>query len=279
MKLDSHQHFWDYAANPDDFTWMTDEYSVLGRNFMPADLKPLLAECDISGCIAVQAREVVQETEFLLDLANKNTFIRGVVGWVDMRDEQIETVLESFTGNTLLKGFRMLIHDQADVDFAASAAHARGVGLLAAHGWTYDLLLRTIHLPSALRLVDQYPNQPFVVDHIAKPKLDGSDWTHWLTGMQSLAKRPNVMCKLSGMVTEANWAQWQAADYPRFLNEVLEAFGANRCMFGSDWPVSTCATDYSSVYALVNNWASALSATEQNAIFGATCAHFYHVEA
>ena len=278
MRIDAHQHFWSYTDNPNDFAWMTDEYSVLRRNFLPADLEPLLNDGNLSACIAVQAREVPQETDFLLALAETNPFVRGVVGWVDLCADNIAAVLETYTAKPALKGFRMLIHDRSDPDFAASDAHARGIGLLAEYGWTYDLLLRTIHLPAALKLVDRFPEQRFVIDHIAKPKFDGSDWTPWLAGMQEMAKRENVYCKLSGLVTEAEWSQWQSVDYGRYLDVVFAAFGANRCMFGSDWPVCTCAADYSSVLATLDNWARALSNDEQRAIFGQTCAHFYSLD-
>ncbi|MBX2837572.1 MAG: amidohydrolase family protein [Gammaproteobacteria bacterium] len=279
MQLDAHQHFWNFTDNPGDFAWMTAEYSVLGRNFLPADLEPLLRANDIDGCIAVQAREMSKETGFLLELAEQHSFIRGVVGWADLCDPNVGAGLERYADNPLLKGFRMLVHDREDIEFAASSDHARGVGMLANYNWTYDLLLRTIHLPAAQRLVDRFPNQSFVIDHIAKPRFDGSDWNIWLTDMQAIAERPNVMCKLSGLVTETDWSQWQSVDYARYLDAVINAFGANRCMFGSDWPVSTCATDYTSSRAVVTDWAGKLSETEQSAIFGGTCAHFYNVAA
>lgn len=279
MQLDAHQHFWNYTENPDDFSWMTSEYAVLQQNFMPDDLAPLLQASSIEGCIAVQARENVEETDFLLQLAEENSFIYGVVGWVDLCADDVAKVLEQYSDRPLLKGFRMLIHDRQDRDFAASSNHARGVGLLGKDNWTYDLLLRTVHLPAAIRLVDQFPNQRFVVDHIAKPAFDGSDWDDWLSGIQKISKRPNVMCKLSGLVTEPDWNDWQSADYPRFLDAVIEAFGANRCMFGSDWPVSTCATDYLSARAVVTNWARRLSADEKKALYGDSCAYFYTVTA
>ena len=279
MRLDAHQHFWEFTANPDDFEWMSDDYNVLRRNFLPSDLEPLLGASGLDGCIAVQAREIVKETDFLMNLADQHAYVQGVVGWVDLCADNVEAVLDAYSEKPTLKGFRMLIHDRADPDFAISSTHARGVGFLEQHGWTYDLLLRTIHLPAALQLVDTYPNQAFVIDHIAKPHLDGSDWAAWLSGMQEMSNRSNVFCKLSGLVTEADWKHWQAADYPRFLDKVFEAFGANRCMFGSDWPVSTCATDYHSSKAVVDQWANALSADEKQAIYGGTCAHFYGIDA
>ena len=184
MKIDAHQHFWNFAENASDFTWMTDELAALKQNFMPSDLDPLLAETGRDGSIAVQAREVVSETDFLLELAQKHNSIKGVVGWVDLCADDVEAVLESYHGNQKLKGFRMLIHDRSDVDFADSAPHLNGVSLLNKYNYTYDLLLRTIHLPSAIRLVQKLPDQPFVVDHISKPKMDGSDIEAWKHGIK-----------------------------------------------------------------------------------------------
>lgn len=277
MRLDAHQHYWDYAANAQDFAWMTEDLVAIRQNFLPADLAPLRTQAGIEGTIAVQAREVEAETDFLLELAARDSSIRGVVGWIDLCAPDIETRLEHYADASALKGYRMLIHDRADPDFADSADHARGVGCLAKHGLTYDLLLRTIHLPAAIRLVDRMANQPFVVDHIAKPLMDGSDWDEWEKGIRAIAEREHVLCKLSGMVTEADWSNWQAQTFKPYLDTVLEAFGPNRLMIGSDWPVCTLAGNYGETLAVVEDWAAALSADEQAAILGLTCARFYSV--
>lgn len=277
MRLDAHQHFWSYSENADDYVWMTDDLGVLKQDFLPDDLAPLLAKANMDGCIAVQAREVQSETDYLLDLATANPIVKGVVGWVDLCAADIEARIEPYADRAELKGFRMLIHDRQDADFADSAAHARGVASLARFGLTYDLLLRTVHLPSAIRLVDSLPDQPFVVDHIAKPKMDGSDRDAWEFGMREIAKRPNVMCKLSGLVTEADWSKWQASQFTPYLDTVLEAFGPDRLMIGSDWPVCTLAADYHSAMNIVFSWADRLSTAEQAAIMGGTCAKFYSV--
>ncbi len=277
MRLDSHQHFWNFAANPDDFAWMTDELGALRRNFLPDDLAPLRAGAGIDGTIAVQAREMEAETDFLLELAAGDPSIRGVVGWVDLCAPDVEARLDRWGGNPALKGFRMLIHDREDPDFADSDAHARGVALLGNFGLTYDLLLRTVHLPSAIRLVDRLPDQSFVVDHIAKPAMDGSDREAWESGMRRIAERPNVFCKLSGLVTEADWSNWQAATFAPFLDTVLEAFGPDRLMIGSDWPVCTLAASYSDALDVVLKWSAALSPDEQANILGGNCARFYSV--
>jgi len=281
MRIDSHQHFWEYAANAADYSWMTDDFAVLKHDFLPEHLSVLLDSCALDGSIAVQARAVQGETDYLLTAARQYSFVHGVVGWIDLCSDDIETNLQAYADDHLLKGFRMLVHDYPDANFANSDAHARGVGMLEQFGWTYDLLLKTIHLPSAIKLVDRFPKQAFVVDHIAKPVLNETkqtDWTSWQKGINEIAQRPNVYCKLSGMVTEADWSNWQAASYDRYLDEVLNAFGAERCMFGSDWPVCTCATDYRSMFSLIENWASRLSESEQQSIFGKSCLHFYNID-
>ena len=277
MKIDAHQHFWNFTENASDFIWMTDELATLKQNFMPSDLDPLLAETGRDGSIAVQAREVVSETDFLLELAQKHNSIKGVVGWVDLCADDVEEVLESYHGNQKLKGFRMLIHDRSDINFADSAPHLNGVSLLKKFNYTYDLLLRTIHLPSAIRLVQKLPDQPFVVDHISKPKMDGSDIEEWKHGIKEISKFPNVMCKLSGLVTEGDWKKWSPADFVPYLDIVCEAFGADRLMVGSDWPVCTVAANYNTTMNIVDDWASKLSTEEQTLILGGTCAKFYSI--
>ncbi|MHA1554637.1 MAG: amidohydrolase family protein [Alphaproteobacteria bacterium] len=278
MRLDAHQHFWDYAANPHEFPWMTDTYASLRRNFLPQDLAPLLDAAGYDGTIAVQARELTRETDFLLDLARRHKIIKGVVGWIDLCAADVDATLERYADESLLKGFRMLIHNHPDPDFADSDPHTRGVARLATHGWTYDLLVRSPHLPASMRLVDQLPNQLFVIDHIAKPVNDRSDWDAWRKGMATLAARENVCCKLSGLVTEGDWQRWTSADFEPFLDEVLDAFGSDRCMIGSDWPVCTSAADYGSAMAVVEDWSGKLNPTERAAILGGNCARFYGVE-
>ena len=277
MRIDAHQHFWNFTENASDFIWMTDELAALRQNFMPVDLAPLLSETGIDGSIAVQAREVVSETDFLLELAKTHNSIKGVVGWIDLCTNNVEAVLESYHGDPKLKGFRMLIHDRLDVDFADSALHFNGVSLLNKYNFTYDLLLRTIHLPSAIRLVQKLQNQPFVVDHIAKPLMDGSDMAAWKHGIKEISKFPNVMCKLSGLVTEGDWKNWRPADFVPYLDIVYDAFGADRLMVGSDWPVCTVAANYSATMNIVDEWVSRLSTDEQSLILGGTCAKFYSI--
>lgn len=277
MKLDAHQHFWNYSKNPDDFTWMSDQLTAIRRDFLPEDLAPLRTEVGIEGTIAVQARAMEVETDFLLGLAVNDPSIRGVVGWVDLCAPDVEARLDRYRGNPVFRGVRMVIHDHADPDFADSAPHQHGVSCLQSRGLTYDLLLRTIHIPAAIRLVDALPDQPFVVDHIAKPKMDGSDRDAWETGMRAIAERPNVCCKLSGLVTEAEWSHWTSETFGPYLDTVLDAFGTDRLMIGSDWPVCTLAATYAQAMGVVTDWSGKLSADERAALLGQNCARFYGV--
>lgn len=278
MRIDAHQHFWRYAENAGDFPWMTEDLAAIRRDFLPIDLEPLRRENGIDGTVAVQAREREAETDFLLDLADGDASILGVVGWLDLCAEDIDARLDAYAGRDALKGLRMLIHDREDPDFADGEPHARGVGRLAARGLTYDLLLRTIHLPAAIRLVDRLPEQRFVVDHIAKPRMDGGDREPWERDLRAIAERPNVFCKLSGLVTEADWHAWRADTFTPYLDVALEAFGPERLMIGSDWPVCTLAADYGRALNVVVDWSEKLADEEREAILGGTCARFYGLD-
>jgi L-fuconolactonase len=279
MRIDSHQHFWRFTGNESDYVWMTGDYALLGRDFGVEALRPLLKTAGFAGTIAVQAREMRKETDYLLQLAAENPVIKGVVGWLDLCASGIEQELEHFSVNLKLKGLRILIHDRPDPDFAMSDTHVNGVSKLARFGLTYDLLLKPPHLPAAIRLVDQLPNQMFVVDHIAKPDIRNNVMEPWRSLIIDLARRPNVYCKLSSVITQADWQAWTDADIYPFLDVVCEAFGPHRIMVGSDWPVSTCASDYVTTMGLFGRWSKQLSKTEQAAFMGDTCAQFYKIGA
>lgn len=275
MKIDSHQHFWDYAAAPAHYSWIDENHSALRRKFSPEQLWHLLQQSGYVGSIAVQARETPEETSYLLDLAARHPFILGVVGWLDLCAPDIEGQLAVFAANPKLRGLRMQIHDRVDTDFAASSSHVHGVSLLEHYALTYDLLLRPQHLDAAIRLVDRLPNQRFVVDHLAKP--GHSDFEFWRARITAISKRPNVWCKLSGLVTEADWTSWRKDEFAKLLEVVIAAFGPSRCMIGSDWPVCTLAADYRTTVQIIENHCAALSATERASIFGQTCLEFYNV--
>ncbi len=275
-RIDSHQHFWAHDAT--DYPWMSDEYAALRRDFLPDDLAPLLREAGFDGTVAVQAREMVAETDFLLGLAEAHPWILGVVGWIDLCDPAAEPLVERYAAHPKLKGMRLLIHDRPDVEFAVSADHVRGIGWLARQNLAYDLLLKPPHIEPATRLVDRFPNQRFVVDHIAKPPIASGALSPWCEEIRDLARRPNVFCKVSALVTTADWTNWTAVQFSPYLDVVLEAFGPDRLMVGSDWPVCTCAASYGRTMQIFRDWAATLSPSEQSAVLGGTCTQFYQLE-
>ncbi|MGL4398462.1 MAG: amidohydrolase family protein [Luteolibacter sp.] len=278
MKIDSHQHFWNYTAHAEDYVWMSEEYGALRRDFLPGDLAPILTEMGFDGTVAVQAREMLAETDFLLDLAGRTPWMLGVVGWIDLCAADAEPLIERYAAHPMLKGLRLLIHDRPDPEFAVSPEHLRGIGWLERNGLTYDLLLKPPHLRPATRLVDQFPDQKFVVDHLAKPDISRSGFSPWAEDLHELARRPHVFCKVSGMVTEADWATWTPAKLAPYLDVALEAFGPARLMIGSDWPVCTCAASYQRTMQATIDWTASLSTSEQAAILGGNCARFYDLE-
>ena len=278
MRIDAHQHFWTFTGNESDYVWMTGDYAVLGRDYGFDALAPLLKAAGFAGTIAVQAREMPKETDHLLALAAAHQEIKGVVGWLDLCSPDIERDLEHYADQQKLKGLRMLIHDRPDPEFASSHSHVNGVSKLANYGLTYDLLLKPPHLPAAIKLVDRLPNQMFVVDHIAKPDIRNHVMEPWRSLMTDLARRPNVCCKLSSVITQADWQSWTDSDIFPFLDVACEAFGTSRIMVGSDWPVSTCAADYATTMGLFERWSNMLSSSENAAFMGGNCARFYGIE-
>jgi L-fuconolactonase len=275
MHIDAHQHFWQY--DPAQHTWMTDDMAVLRRDFLPAELAPLLESADFEGSVAVQARQVLEETDWLLALAERHAFIRGVVGWVDLRGDDVRSQLRRYAGRVKFKGVRHIVHDEPDVEFMLLPEFRRGLRALAEFDLTYDLLLRPAHLPVALKLVREFPRQPFVVDHIAKPRIADRAFDPWHADLEALAQFENVYCKLSGMVTETAWGAWQADDFGPYLDIVLNAFGPDRVMIGSDWPVCTLSGDYRGVMSIVTAYAERFSPAVREEILGGNCARFYRL--
>ena len=275
MKLDAHQHFWQY--NPRDYGWMGPGMERLQVDHLPEDLRPYLATQAIDGTIAVQARQTLEETRWLLDLADQYPFIKGVVGWVDLRSDGLRHQLDELCQHPKLVGVRHVIHDEPDDSFMLREDFLRGLGLLADYNLVYDLLLFPKHLPAAVELVGRFPEQQFVLDHIAKPFIKDGRLSPWAEDLPRLAAFPNVVCKVSGMVTEADWHAWQPADFRPYLDVVFAAFGTERLMFGSDWPVCTVAGSYEQVVGLVADYMAQLSPAEQTAVFGATAACVYGV--
>jgi L-fuconolactonase len=275
MKIDSHQHFWIY--DPAQHVWMTDAMEVLRRNYLPPELQPLLQAAGFDGTIAVQARQNLAETEWLLELARQYDFIKGVVGWVDLRSQELRAQLERFAPNPKLVGVRHVVHDEPDDQFMLRPEFRRGIAQLKEFGLTYDLLLFPKHLPVAVELVREFPGQLFVLDHIAKPVIREGSVSPWQEDLQRLAAFPNVYCKLSGMVTEAKWKQWQAADFHRYLDIVIAAFGPERVMVGSDWPVCTLSGEYGATMKIVADYARRFTRQVRDAILGGNCAKFYGI--
>lgn len=273
MKIDSHQHFWNY--NEKEFGWINDEMQAIRRSFLPEDLKKELDNCGYDGCVAVQARQTPEETSWLLELALKYSFIKGVVGWVDLCSPELSSRLDKLTFNEKLKGVRHVIHDEPYIDFMLRPAFLKGIGQLARYNLTYDILIFPKHLPNTLKFVQQFSEQIFILDHICKPDIRKGIIEPWNKQITELARFSNVYCKLSGMVTEASWSGWKPSDFTIYLDTVLEAFGPERLMIGSDWPVCKVAGNYQAVVFIVEDYISKLSISEREAILGANATKVY----
>ncbi len=275
MRLDAHQHFWKYDIVT--HSWITDEMKVIRRDFPPGDLFPLLEETKIDGSVAVQADESLRETEYLLDLADQNKWIKAVVGWADLGGDQLEDVLDQFSSQKKLKGFREVLQSK-DPEYMLRKEFIRGVHKLGKRGYTYDMLIFPEHLDASLQLVSKCPDQPFVIDHLAKPNIKDREWKEWKKKMALLAERELVHCKLSGMVTEADLKKWKPEDLQPFLEITLELFGPKRLMYGSDWPVCLVAGEYEQVFEVVDRFTDSLSAGEKARILGETAKEFYGIK-
>lgn len=273
MKIDSHQHFWRYNAQRD--AWITDEMSILKRDFLPYDLFPELAAHGIHGTVAVQADQSEDETRFLLDLADRHPQILGVVGWVDLCSANLPDRLEFFSQFHKLRGFRHIVQAEPDDRFLLRQDFCRGVSRLQRFGFTYDILIYPKQLPAVREFVAKFPEQRFFLDHLAKPAIRTKEIAAWATEIRALAAHQNVFCKLSGLITEADWRHWRPEDCEACLDVVFEAFGADRLMFGSDWPVCLLAGTYGQVKELIANYVRGFSPAEQDKIFGLNAARFY----
>lgn len=274
MRIDSHQHFWHFDPVRDN--WITGDMSVIRRGFLPEDLQPLLVAQGMDGCVAVQASQSEEETLFLLDLASHYPFIKGVVGWVDLRAGDVHERLGYFSTFPLLKGFRHIVQAEQD-DFLLRRDFCRGISLLQPFGFTYDILIFPRHLPYAFDFVRQFPAQPFVIDHLAKPLIRQQEWRSWKSGIEAIAQFPNVYCKLSGMVTEADWRQWEPGDFRLYIDTIVQAFGPERIMFGSDWPVCLLAADYAGVCGLLEQHTANMSGHDKARLWGLNAAAFYNL--
>ena len=275
MRVDAHQHFWFYSE--EEYGWINEAMAAIRRDFLPADLFPLLAQSGIDATVAVQARQSLAETEWLLDLAEEHDWIAGVVGWVPLTSARVEETLEALATRAKLKGVRHVLQGEADEFMRREDFHA-GITLLRRYSLTYDVLVLERQLPAAIQLVDRHPQQPFVLDHLAKPLIAAQELEPWRRHIRELARRHHVDCKLSGLVTEADFRALTILDLRPYVETALDAFGPGRIMFGSDWPVCTVASSYSRWVDAVRDYVSELSADERESILGGNAARFYGLD-
>lgn len=276
MLIDSHHHLWKYSAA--EYGWISPEMAVIKRDFLPPQLEELMHHFGVEGTVAVQARQTIEETSWLLSLAEKHPLIRGVVGWVPLTEgDGVKRHLERFASNPRLRGVRHVIHDEADPRYILREDFNAGIRTLPEFKLRYDILIFERHLPAAIEFVDRHPKQIFIVDHIAKPRIKERVLSPWDRNIRELAKRQNVYCKLSGMATEADLATWTPQDLQPYIDVVLAAFGPKRLMYGSDWPVLLRAGDYARWFDTVNAAIGKLTKAEQDRIMGGTAAEAYGI--
>ena len=276
MTIDAHQHFWKYE--PVKHAWIDKSMSVIRQDFMPSDLEKVYAENGIDGCVAVQADQTLEETNFLLWLSAKHSFIKGVVGWVDLRADDVNEILEEYGQHEKIKGFRHIVQGETDHNFLLQSDFLRGISYLDKYNFVYDILIFPHQLGAALEFVKRFPHQKFVIDHMAKPYIKDGYFDGWAALMKEIAKEENVYCKLSGMITEADFNDWTPKQINPYMDLVLSAFGSDRVMFGSDWPVCLVAGGYAEVKQLVTDFISKLSLIEQTKIMGTNAMQFYNLK-
>ena len=275
MRIDVHQHFWKFDLVRDQ--WIDDSMAAIRRDFMPGDLAPILRENGLDGCIAVQADQSEQETIFLLDLARSNPIIRGVVGWVDLFDPKVEERLDYFSQDEKLKGIRHIVQGQPE-GFMLQQDFHRGIQKLYSFGLVYEILVYANQIKEATELVKNHPDQVFVLDHLGKPGIKQGELEQWKKDLHALAELPNVHCKLSGVVSQADWNSWKYADFVPYFEVLFESFGTQRVMFGSDWPVCLVAGSYKEVLELAQQYIAQFSQGEQADIMGRTATRIYNLK-
>jgi L-fuconolactonase len=271
--IDAHQHFWIFDAEQD--SWITADKRNIRKDFLPGELSAILTEIKIVGCVAVQSRQNEGDNFFLLECAEDNPFIKGIVGWVDLCSEQVELHLKKYAQFPLIKGFRHMLEGEKDLAFMLNPQFLRGIALLNKYGFTYDLLIRPEHLKFALQLVEQFPEQRFVIDHMAKPRISDKEITQWHHDINLLAGHSNVYCKISGLVTEADWYNWVLQDLEPYLDIVFAAFGKHRVMYGSDWPVCNLAGGYEQFFEALKTYTENFSTGDQELFWGTNAVAFY----
>jgi L-fuconolactonase len=275
MRIDAHQHFWRYDAA--EYGWIDDSMAALRRDFLPTDAAREMAAAGFDACVAVQARQTLEETRWLLALAEVHPFIAGVVGLVDLQGGEARDELERFASNPRLVGVRHIVQSEPD-DFLLRPPFCRGIALLEERGLAYDILIYERHLPAAVEFVSRFERQRFVVDHLAKPDIRSGRMCAWEQGLRQLAAFPNVWCKLSGLVTEADWSRWTPAQLRPYLDVAFDCFGARRLMIGSDWPVCTVAADYARALGVVMEYLADRPRDEQDAVLGGNAEKFWNLK-
>ncbi len=273
--IDAHQHFWKFDPVRD--SWIDDSMKVIQKDFLPPDLEIILKENEVDGSVVVQSDQSERENEFQLKNAEEYDFIKGVVGWIDLQADDIEVKLAHYQQFKKLKGFRHVLQGETQRDYMLQSKFQRGIGLLHKYGFTYDLLILPDQLKYATQLAANFPQQYFVLDHIAKPRIKSKEINEWRNDIMSLALHENVYCKISGMVTEADWEGWTNDDFKPYLDVIVNAFGTARIMFGSDWPVCLVAASYKKMKDIVDDYFLNFSRSEQEAFFGKTAIGFYNL--
>lgn len=271
--VDAHNHFWQY--DPQEYAWISAEMAILRKDYLPGQLKAEMDRHGVQATVAVQARQSLEENHFLLDLAGKHSFIKGVVGWLDLQKEEVKEDLQAFSAYPAFKGLRHMIQSEEDDQFMLRPDFMRGIALLKDFDLTYDILIAEKQLPVTIQFVEAFPGQKFVLDHVAKPSIQAGRLEPWATHIRNLARHKNLYCKLSGLVTEADHEHWKEADIKPYLEVVFEAFGPQRLMFGSDWPVCLLAADYSRVLRLIQDYIGQLNSLEQEMVMGLNARNFY----
>ena len=276
MHIDAHQHFWIY--NPDEYGWIDDSMAVLKRNFLPEDLSPELERHEFGGSVAVQARQTLEETRWLLQLADRSPRILGVVGWVDLCSSECRAQLKELSANAKLVGIRHIVQSEPDDRYLLREDFLRGISQLEEFDLAYDILIYTRHLPVASEFVAKFTHQRFVLDHLAKPQIKSHEVTSWAQGVRRLAEFPNVFCKLSGLVTEADWRYWTPEEIAPYLDIAFEAFGPSRLMIGSDWPVCLVASAYGRTINVVRDYLQKYPPEAREAVMGGNAQRFWSLK-
>jgi L-fuconolactonase len=276
MRIDAHQHFWKFDPVRDN--WITEEMSVIRKDFLPGDLAPVLKKNGFDGCVAVQADQSEKETEFLIGLSRQHDFIKGIVGWVDLVNENIGKRLSYYQQFSVVKGFRHILQAESDRAFMLRPEFMRGIQALKAFNYTYDILIYPDQLGYVKELIAAFPGQKFVIDHLAKPDIKNKMISDWKNRISGLGQYENVYCKISGLVTEADWKNWKQEEFIPYIDILVETFGNDRIIFGSDWPVCLLAGSYEEMLGIVKNYFSSFAQNEQEKFFGTNAVEFYNLK-